>query len=261
MSDLECKEYNLVDLLAKADFELADRLLEQGRLDSQVNQVSKKSRMYKNDRPLEIISNLINVVQGESLLHLFSVTRRLLEKGATTTVVEAVENILNLSEKHNQEVVARLAKKLLDEVKYNQESNLVDLLLDQKYEEVDQLLNRDLTVAQVNRKGTSDEIYPIEVVYEKLMEREVQYDPKQLALFFSFARRLIEKGARMPDFDIYEEMLELAEDQKEEFLVFLLKASMYTREELEMQLDVYLTQAIKLSTILKLKSQLAEKFV
>ena len=122
-------------------------------------------------------------------------------------------------------------------------------------------MNQELSVEQVNRQGTSDKTYPIEVVYEKLMENEVQYDSKQLALFFSFARRLIEQGARMPDFDIYQAMLELAEDENEESLVSLLKASMYTREELELELDVYLTQAIKLSTILKLKSQLAEKFV
>lgn len=139
--------------------------------------------------------------------------------------------------------------------------NLVDLLLDEKYEEVDQLLNQDLTVEQVNCEGTSDKMYPIELVYEKLMENEVQYDSKRLALFFSFARRLIEKGSRMPDFDIYQEMLELAEDSKEESLVVLLKASMYTREELELELDEHLTQAIKLSNILKLKSKLAEKFV
>lgn len=256
MSELKNNEYNLVDILVEENFEFADRLLERDFLDFQVNQVSKKSNMYKNHRPLEIISNMIGVVQGESLLHLFSVTRRLLEKGATTTVLEAVENILNVSEKHSREEVARLAKKLLDQVKYNQESNLVDLLLDQKYDEVDQLLNQELSVEQVNRQGTSDKTYPIEVVYEKLMKNEVQYDSKQLALFFSFARRLIEKGARMVDEEIYREMLELAEDQQEESLVFLLKASMYTREELELELDQHLTEATKVSAILKLKSQL-----
>lgn len=143
----------------------------------------------------------------------------------------------------------------------NNEYNLVDLLLDQKYDEVDQLLNQELSVEQVNREGTSDKIYPIEMVYENLTEREVQHDSKRLALFFSFARRLIEKGARMPDFDIYQAMLELAEDQNEESLVFLLKASMYTQEELELELDGHLTQAIKLLNILKLKSQLAKKIV
>lgn len=143
----------------------------------------------------------------------------------------------------------------------NNEYNLVDLLLAGKYDEVDQLLNQELSVEQVNRQGTSDKTYPIEVVYEKLMENEVQYDSKQLRLFFSFARRLIEQGARMPDFDIYQAMLELAEDENEESLVFLLKASMYTREELELELDNHLLQATKVSSILKLKSQLAKKIV
>lgn len=143
----------------------------------------------------------------------------------------------------------------------NNEYNLVDLLLAGKYDEVDQLLNQELSVEQVNRQGTSDKTYPIEVVYEKLMENEVQYDSKQLRLFFSFARRLIEQGARMPDFDIYQAMLELAEDKNERYLVFLLKASMYTREELELELDNHLLQATKVSSILKLKSQLAKKIV
>ncbi len=250
-------DHHLADLLVNGDFELANSLLEQGVVDAQVNQVPKTVKRCKNLRPLEITANYIHALEDTSLITIFSIIRRLLEKGATTTNVDALEGILVMSVKRNQEEVTKLVEKLLVPLK----KNLTDLLLDQKYDEVDQLLNQELSVEQVNRQGTSDKMYPIEVVYEKLMENEVQYDTKQLALFFSIARRLIEKGARMPDFDIYQAMLELAEDQNEESLVFLLKASMYTQEELELELDGHLTQAIKLSTILKLKSQLAKKIV
>lgn len=248
--------HHLANLLVNSDFELANSLLEQGVVDAQVNQVSTTVR-WKNLRPLEIIANYIGALEGTSLITIFSIIRRLLEKGATTTNVDALEGILVMSVKRNQEEVTKLVGKLLVPLK----KNLTDLLLDQKYDEVDQLLNQELSVEQVNRQGTSDKTYPIEVVYEKLMENEVQYDSKQLRLFFSFARRLIEQGARMPDFDIYQAMLELAEDKNERYLVFLLKASMYTREELELELDNHLLQATKVSSILKLKSQLAKKIV
>lgn len=137
--------------------------------------------------------------------------------------------------------------------------DLTGMILEKKFDLVEQVLNFNLSVEQANTKEIYNQMSPIDAVYLSMSEEHFKVvdgksDLLTLKKLFLIARLLLEKGAKIKE--TCEAMLYLAIRYKEETLRWLLKASLFSREFLEADLKVHMNEANEISNVLQVKTKL-----
>ncbi len=111
---------------------------------------------------------------------------------------------------------------------------------------------------QANMKR-ENQMSPIDAVYLLMLEEHFKVvngksDLLTLKQLFSIARLLLEKGVKIKG--TCEAMLYLAIRYKEETLRWLLKASLFSREFLEADLEIHMNEVNEINNVLQVKAKL-----